>query len=75
MSGLKNANFVDTVLQDLLHRDLIVKMQSVPLTDKVVSSDTAQDEVYSIQLYALKLGFRQIVVFFQTIFSVPIIFL
>jgi hypothetical protein len=23
MSGLKNANFVDTVLQDLLHRDLI----------------------------------------------------
>jgi hypothetical protein len=25
MSGLKNANFVDTVLQDLLHRDLIVK--------------------------------------------------
>jgi len=50
-------------------------MQSVPLTDKVVSSDTAHDEVYSIQLYALKLGFRQIVVFFQTIFSVPIIFL
>ena len=25
MSGSKNANFVDTVLQDLLHRDLIVK--------------------------------------------------
>ena len=25
MSGLKNVNFVDTVLQDLLHRDLIVK--------------------------------------------------
>jgi hypothetical protein len=25
MSGLNNANFVDTVLQDLLHRDLIVK--------------------------------------------------
>ena len=25
MSGLKNANFVDTVLHDLLHRDLIVK--------------------------------------------------
>ena len=25
ISGLKNANFVDTVLQDLLHRDLIVK--------------------------------------------------
>ena len=25
MSGLKNANFVDTVLQDLLHRDLIFK--------------------------------------------------
>jgi hypothetical protein len=25
MSGLKNANFVNTVLQDLLHRDLIVK--------------------------------------------------
>ena len=25
MSGLKNANFVDTVLQDLLHNDLIVK--------------------------------------------------
>ena len=24
MSDLKNANFVDTVLQDLLHRDLIV---------------------------------------------------
>jgi hypothetical protein len=25
MSGLKIANFVDTVLQNLLHRDLIVK--------------------------------------------------
>jgi hypothetical protein len=25
ISGLKNANFVDTFLQDLLHRDLIVK--------------------------------------------------
>ena len=25
ISGLKNANFVDTVLQDLLHRYLIVK--------------------------------------------------
>ena len=25
ISGLKNANFVDTVLQDVLHRDLIVK--------------------------------------------------
>jgi hypothetical protein len=25
ISGLKNANFVDTVLQDLLHRDLIFK--------------------------------------------------
>ena len=50
-------------------------MQSVPLTDKVVSSDTAHDEVYSIQLYVIKFSFRQIVVFFQTIFSVPIIFL
>jgi hypothetical protein len=25
ISGLTNANFVDTVLQDLMHRDLIVK--------------------------------------------------
>ena len=30
MSGLKKANFVDTVLQDLLHRDLIVKCNKQP---------------------------------------------
>jgi len=30
VSALKNANFVDTVLQDLLHRGFIVKCNKQP---------------------------------------------
>ena len=53
----------------------LLPMQSVPITTKVVSSNSVHGEVYSIQHYVIKFvsGFRQVGFFLRVLLFPPLI--